>query len=88
MAIAKMRKINLIAMTSDKDVILNALQKTGAVEVKTHAEIQNTRVNECDVENLKAELSSLEGAIDILSSQVSRYMKENKLTSDELKDGF
>lgn len=88
MAIAKMRKINLIAMTDDKDVILDALQTTGAVEVKKHVEIENTFVNECDVDNLKTELSALESSIDILSVQVNKYIKENNLKSDALKDGF
>ena len=42
MAIAEMRKLNLVAMSYDKDIILNALQRTGAVEVKLHADTENT----------------------------------------------
>ena len=38
MAIAKISKLNLIAMSYDKDKLLNALQKTNAVEVKLHKE--------------------------------------------------
>ena len=34
--IAKMQKLHLAAMLSDKDGILDALQKTRAAEVKKH----------------------------------------------------
>ena len=44
MAIAEMRKLNLIAMSYDKGVIFDALQRTGAVEVKLHADTENTSV--------------------------------------------
>ena len=42
MAIAKMQKLNLVAMSYDKDAILNALQRTGAVEVVTRTEAEQT----------------------------------------------
>ena len=41
-AIAKMQKLNLVAMSYDKDAILNALQRTGAVEVVTRTEAEQT----------------------------------------------
>ena len=34
MAVAEMRKLNLVAMSYDKDRILNALQRTGAAKRK------------------------------------------------------
>ena len=42
MAIVKMRKLHLIAMSYDKDAVLNALQRTNAAEVTLHAETQDT----------------------------------------------
>ena len=42
MAIAEMQKFNLVAMSYDKEAVLNALQRTGAVEVKLHAETEDT----------------------------------------------
>lgn len=44
MAIAEMQKFNLVAMSYDKEAVLNALQRTGAVEVKLHAETEDTSV--------------------------------------------
>ena len=42
MAVAEMRKLNLVAMSYDKDRILNALQRTGAAEIKSAEEKENT----------------------------------------------
>ena len=53
MAIAKMRKLHLIAMSYDKDAIFNALQRTGAVEVILHTDTDNTAVPVFSVEKEK-----------------------------------
>ncbi len=42
--IAKMQKLHLAAMLSDKDGILDALQKTRAAEVKKHGEEEGTAI--------------------------------------------
>ena len=42
MAIVKMRKLNLVAMSYDKDALLNALQRTNAAEVSLHSTTENT----------------------------------------------
>ena len=42
MAVAEMSKLNLVAMSYDKDSVLNALQRTNAAEVKLHYEAENT----------------------------------------------
>ena len=44
MAIAEMQKLNLVALSYDRDGILNALQRTGAVEVTLPSEVENTTV--------------------------------------------
>ena len=44
MAIAKISKLNLVAMSYDKDAILNALSRSNAVEVKTHTETEYATV--------------------------------------------
>ncbi len=88
MAIAEMRKLNLAAMSYDRDKILDALQKTGAAEIKQHAEVQD--LSPCVVENdtLSDYLSSMEAALNLLCSEVDNADKENKVKSDILKDGF
>lgn len=88
MAIAEMRKLNLVAMSYDKDVILNALQRTGAVEVKLHADTENTVALPAGGEELRAYLASVEAALSVLSTEVENYNKNNNIKSGFLKDGF
>ncbi len=88
MAIAEMRKLNLVAMSYDKDAILNALQRTGAAEVVLHAPTENTSVPVCEAETLKNRLSSVEAALSALSKETENYEKEHGVKSDILKDGF
>ena len=88
MAIVKMRKLNLVAMSYDEDAILNALQRTGAVEVTLHEETENTVVPDFDAGELKSRLSTVEAALFALSSQVEAYERDNKLKTGVLKDGF
>ena len=88
MAIVKMRKLNLVAMSYDQDEILNALQRTNAVEVSVHKDVENTVVIESECEELKEYLSSTEAALSVLSSSVDFYEKERGEKSDALKDGF
>ncbi len=88
MAIAEMRKFNLAAMAYDRDKILNALQRTGAVEVKTHSLLESLTPVAADCEKLRAYLASAEAALEVLSSQIDARDKEQKIKSDILKDGF
>ncbi len=87
-AIAEMRKLNLVAMACDKDKILNALHKTGAVEVTTHKQEEGLSFGKEESRDLKSYLSRMEAALDILSSAVEAGNKERKIKSDVLKDGF
>ncbi len=88
MAIAEMRKLNLVGMSYDKDAILNALQRTGAAEVVLHAQTENTSVPAFDVEGLKTRLSSVEAALSAVCFETENYEKEHGIKSNVLKDGF
>jgi len=87
-AVAEMKKLNLVAMSYEKDGILNALQRTGATEIKTHYEVENTSVVSEDCNGLRDELNSLESALSLLCAEVDAYNKDNKIKTEELKDGF
>ena len=76
MAIAKMRKLHLVAMSYDKDAILNALQRTGAVEVSLHAETEHTSVGTFDAEALRVHYASVEAALFALCREVETYEKD------------
>lgn len=84
--ILKMRKLNLAALSYDRDGILNALQRTGAVQVKEHAEAEGTVSLPAGGEELRSYLSSLESALEILNTSFEVFAKDKKLPS--VKDGF
>ncbi|MGN0818704.1 MAG: V-type ATP synthase subunit I, partial [Candidatus Coproplasma sp.] len=88
MAIAEMSKLNLVAMSYDRDKILNALQRTNATEIKLQYEAENTVALSSDCEQLKAYLSSIDDALACLCAVTEEYNKDNKIKSDVLKDGF
>ena len=88
MAIVSMSKLNLVAMSYDKDAILNALQKTGATEIKLHYEAENTVPLTADCEELRAYLNSLEAVLSCLTQEAESYNKANKIKTDALADGF
>lgn len=90
MAIAEMRKLNLVAMSYDKDAILNALQRTGAVEITLHKDAENTVVPvfDADAEELRVRLATVEAALFSLCCEVESYEKDLGISSGALKDGF
>lgn len=88
MAIAEMSKLNLVAMSYDKDDVLNALQKTNASEIKLHKAEENTLPATEDFDELLSYLSETEAALEYLSAEIETYNKENKIKSDSLSDGF
>jgi V/A-type H+-transporting ATPase subunit I len=83
-----MKKLNLVAISYDRDKILNALQRTGAAEIKEHSEVENLSHLAPDCEEMRNYLLSCESALEILSQAVDVYDKEHKVKSDILKDGF
>ncbi len=88
--IAKMRKLHLIAMSYERDKVLDALERTEAVEVATHAETEGTVLLPEDGEALRAYLGSLESALELLGSREDAYAAEHKLKqkSGELTVGY
>ncbi|MGN0808139.1 MAG: V-type ATP synthase subunit I [Candidatus Coproplasma sp.] len=88
MAIVEMSKLKLVAMSYDRDMILNALQRTNATEIKLQYEDENTVAMSSDCEQLKVYLSSVEDALSYVSAATEAHNNENKIKSDVLKDGF
>lgn len=88
MAIVKMRKLHLIAMSYDKDAVLDALQRTGAAEITLHEDVENTAPLQANGEDLRAYLAFVEAALTALCNAVENHLKESGEKSDVLKDGF
>lgn len=88
MAVAEMSKLNLVAMSYDRDRLLNALQRTGATEVKTHYEAENTLPVAENSESLSGQVNRIDTALNLLAAEVSAYNKDNKVKTNDLKDGF
>ncbi|MDE5943894.1 MAG: hypothetical protein K2H30_06795 [Clostridia bacterium] len=88
MAVAEMQKLNLVALSYDRDKILNSLQWTGATEIKHHTEEALTSPLQADCEGLREYCNRAEAALGFLCAEVENYIKENKIKSDVLCDGF
>lgn len=84
--IEKMRKLNLAALSYDRDGILDALQRTNAVEIKERPAEEGTEPLPAQGEELSALLSSLESAIETLSARAADMDEKGKTVS--VKDGF
>lgn len=85
--IVKMRKLNLIALSYDRDVILNALEQTNAVEVTLHSPSEGTSVLPEDGAELRSYLGELESALETVLSHARIYSEETgrKFSTE---DGF
>lgn len=83
MALAEMSKLNLVAMSYDKDALLNALQRTGATEIKFSSENKNTVPLCADSEELGAELFAVESALETVILHAGAYEKDNKIKSEK-----
>ena len=88
MAIVKMKKLDLVAMSYEKDELLNALQRTGVVEVTVQDDTQSVDVNPSDSMELRGALLRVETSLATLSKEVENYEKEHEVKSDVLRDGF
>lgn len=85
--IVKMRKLNIAAMRYDKDAILDALQKTRAVEITTLNGGEETMPPQKDVAALVEMLSRVESTLAILVKEEETLPSKERKT-DLLKDGF
>lgn len=86
--IAEMKKLNLAAMSYDRENVLNALQRTGAAEVKCHTPVESVSSLPFAGEELRARLLASEAALSALVAEAENYRKEHKIKSEPLKDGF
>lgn len=86
--IAKMQKLHLAAMLSDKDKILDALQKTRAAEIKMHAEEEGTSVCVKDAEALFSRAAEVESVLELLTKEAENYARDHGEKPEFLKDGF
>ena len=88
MAIAVMRKLRVAAVSYEEDKILDALQKTGAVEIKPLQGDENAARPAVDVGAVSARLEEADGALKELTLSSERYAKEHKKEFKPEKDGF
>ncbi|MCD8205002.1 MAG: hypothetical protein LUD29_00095 [Clostridia bacterium] len=88
MAIAEMSKLNLVGMSYERRTLLDALHRTGAVEIKVHDEKEGMSYGCPDEEEAKVELSSMEAALAILCRAAEEGNRERKVKEDLFKDGF
>ena len=68
MAVAEMSKLNLVAMSYEKDKVLNALQRTGATEVKLHSQTEYAAPLNTDCGDLRDYLTGLKKRLKSLRS--------------------
>ncbi len=71
MATVRMKKMRLVGLSEEKDLILDVLQKTGAVELKKCDEIENTHAR-LDIDRLNevnGKIARLSNALDFLEGQ-------------------
>lgn len=93
MAIVEMSKIRLLGLTSDREEILNSLQKTGSVEVVDTAEIEDTVVFSCEQEksDVSAQYSRINKCIEFFANTLKSCEKEEyypKNANEYLKNFF
>lgn len=87
MAIAEMRKLNIAAMGYDRDAVLDALQRTGAAEIKECNPFDGSEKLSVDLSETAAKLSEAEEALSILSAEIAARGKD-RINKELLKDGF
>ena len=92
MAIVEMSKLKLIGISYERERILNALHRTGAVELRETEEIEDTRffANAELKERLTKDYDRLNRAISVLEEQLARAKKSEFYPRDleGAKDGF
>lgn len=89
--VVEMKKLNLIALSYDRDKILNALERTGAVQIKQHAPSEYASAVAFDTEALNALHVSAESALQILQSQTLAYASAHKISykiADDLEVSY
>ena len=77
--IERMRKLHLIALSYERDRILDVLERTSAAQLCVHAEEEGTHPLPVEGEELRARLFAWEEALDLLSSFSQKYAKEHNV---------
>ena len=77
--IERMRKLNLIALSYERDRTLDVLERTGAAEIKLRAEEEGTRPLQEEGGELAARLASWEEALDLLTREAEKYAKAHNV---------
>ncbi|MCM1043572.1 MAG: V-type ATP synthase subunit I [Corallococcus sp.] len=87
MAIAKMKKLTLVALSGDRDGLLDALAKSRAVELTRTAEIDHCTSNDNaeSQERLTALISSVEDCVKYITDEVAAYNTLYKKSKDYIK---
>ncbi|MCM1441530.1 MAG: hypothetical protein NC131_20335, partial [Roseburia sp.] len=86
--IVEMKKLNLVAMSYDRENVLNALQRTAAAEVTCHSPCEAATALPFTGEELRARCITVEAALDALTSEAEKYRKEQTKEKQTQKDGF
>ena len=68
MAIAKMKKIRLVGVSYEKQLILNALADTGAVQIRCTEEDWLTAQEDTSVLSVTDKVNKVQRAIDLLET--------------------
>lgn len=74
-----MKKLNLVAMGYDRNGILNALERTGAVEVKAHAPSDFARSFSQTDTTAAEHCTAAENALAVLQSEIRAYASDHKI---------
>jgi sugar phosphate isomerase/epimerase len=80
-----MRKLNLVAMSYDKDRILNALHRTNAAQITLHADAENTLPLSFADQTTQEYFAAVEAALQVLTDVVTARLTAK---AESLKDGF
>ena len=82
MAICKMLEMKLVGTECDEAALMNALHKTGAVELKPVGDVFSCEKRKPDERELTDKISRVESAVNV----ISRYASKNGQKSEG--DGF
>ena len=91
MAIVEMSKLKLVALSADKEKILNELFKTRCVELKKTINIDGTACNFCEekYDSLQVLYEKISNSIEVVQNAVGRVEKEDflDLSAEEFLNG-
>ncbi len=85
--VAEMRKLELVAMSYEKDALLNALERTGAAEIELQTENEYTSAVDCNCEDLRAYYAKIEDTLEFLVAETESYNKAHKIKAEVSADG-